>query len=125
MMSPRQTSKVLSAGPNWLASGQADFQGNSHAAQIIAFARYPRSFFMESPPFLKKLPSISCSHAIIASLGGPQIERGRANRNVDGYGALQRDRLKRDRTPGAADQHVGSHAHTEADVAAGSDVFAG
>ena len=34
--------------------GPSGFQGNTGTAQIITFARYPRSFFMVSPPFLKK-----------------------------------------------------------------------
>src|SRR5215467_6422130 len=56
--------------------------------------------------------------------GGPQLQIGNASRNVDAGLAGHRNRLQRDRTIRAADQHIGAETHGEGRLAGRADVAA-
>jgi hypothetical protein len=54
-----------------------------------------------------------------------QLERRYAERDVQPDRALERDRLQREGTAGAADQDVGAAADADVDVTGNADIFAG
>src|SRR5436190_8855139 len=55
----------------------------------------------------------------------PQLELRQAERQVDPDLALDRERLKRDGSLGAADEHIGTEADADADVGAAADIDPG